>query len=113
MHPEAHDEHPVVQAGGRAQEGVGVAHPAHVELHGEGVEGDADGPVLEEPLGHLVLVLGDLHPARHPHRHLGAVELAGLVLPVIPVCRLRLKAAEVYQGLVGIRSEERRVRERV
>jgi len=82
-----------------------VADPAHVELHREGVEGDADGPILDEPLGHLDLILGDLEAAGDPDGDLGPVELAGLVLPVIPVVCLGLQTPYVHQGLVGILHE--------
>ena len=108
----------MIQAARGAEEGEGMAdlriehhdrhhpgpHPAHVELHGEGVESDADGTVLDEPLGHVLLVPtdGDLDPPGHPDGHLGPVVLAGLLCPVVAVLLLQLQASDVSQGLVRV-----------
>jgi hypothetical protein len=46
-----------------------MTHTAHVELHGVRVQAHRDGPVLQQPLRHLRLVLGDLNAARHARYH--------------------------------------------
>jgi hypothetical protein len=55
-------EGPTVRA---AKELEWMAHAAHIELHGVGVQSHGDGPVSEKPLCHLRLILGDLQAARH------------------------------------------------
>jgi len=105
VNTKADNKNSVVEPAGAAEEGEGVAHPAHIELHGKRIEGNADGAVLEEPLGHLLLVLGDLDPPAHPDRHLGPVELARFVLPVVAIFFLSLQPSNVHQGLVGILHE--------
>ena len=57
-----------------AEELEGMADPAHVELHGVGVEADRDGPILGQPLRHLRLILGDFNAARHARHHTGPRE---------------------------------------
>jgi hypothetical protein len=46
-----------------------MTHTAHIELHGVRVQAHRDGPVLQQPLRHLRLVLGDLNAARHARYH--------------------------------------------
>jgi len=46
-----------------------MAHSAHVELHGVRIQAHRDGPVLQQPLRHLRLVLGDLYAARNTRNH--------------------------------------------
>jgi len=101
----AHNENSVVKTIWAAEEGERMANPSHVELHGEGIEGHRDGAILHQPLRHLGLILGNLHPASHSHSNLGPVELALLILPVIAVLLLSLKAAYLQEGLVGILHE--------
>ena len=84
---------------GAAEELEGVAHTALVELHGVGIETDRDGTVLEKPLGHLSLILTDLHPTSNPGRHSRPVELARLVLPVVAVVRLSLQTSDLQDSL--------------
>jgi len=95
----------MVQTTGTAQEGEWMAHPSHVELHRECIECDTDGPVLEQPLGHLVFVLINLHPATHSHRDFRPVEPTGFIIPIIAIVRLRLQAPDIEQGLVCILHE--------
>ena len=94
----------MVDAPGVAKELEGVAHAASVEQRPEalGIEADTDQSILEKPLRHLVFFLTDLHAATDPGRHLSSVELALLVLAVIPVVRLSLKTPVLQEDLVGV-----------
>ncbi len=75
-----------------AEELPGVRDAAHVELHGVGIDPNGDGPVLDQPLSHLGLVLGNLDAAIDRHLHLGLVEVALLVHGIVLVVILGLKS---------------------
>ena len=105
MRSVAYEQHPVVDAGGGAEPGPGVAHAPEVELHREGVHPHGDGAVLDEPLGDLGLVCWHLHPARHLDSHAAGVKLASFVMPVIRIVILFLKTPYVKEGLVSILHE--------
>lgn len=89
----------MVDSIGTAEELEGMADSSLVELHSIGIETNRDGSILEEPLSHLSLVLSNLHPAADSGGHSRSVELAGLVLPVVPVVSLRFEAPDLEQSL--------------
>merc|ERR1711936_968674 len=62
---EADYQDPVVDTARFTEQRRRVTHSAHVELHGEGVQTDSDGTVLQEPLRHLCLVGRHLHSTVH------------------------------------------------
>jgi len=100
---ETYNEDSMVQSTGTAQEREWMAHPAHVELHREGIQCDTDWSVLEEPLGHLMFVLINLHSTSHSHSYFGPVKPTGLVIPVIAVVSRRIQAAP-HQGCLLVAS---------
>jgi len=95
----------MVNTTGAAEEGEGVADPAHVELHRESIQPHRYRTVLYQPLGHLGLVLRYLHPATHSGHDPGPVKLACLVITIIAILLLRLQTSYLKKCFICILHE--------
>ena len=79
------DEHAMVKRLRVAQELPWVGDAAIIELHSVGVDTNRNGPILQEPLGHLCLVGRHCHSSSDHGSHHALVEVTLFIVTLVLV----------------------------